>query len=117
MSSLLSKTEWLNELELEAAAFDEGRANKLAASGRVFIDEMLASGQETSDELFRYGVLQQRCAERLSISAYSNLYDAADQMITDSIRLLNEAHQLEPDNEMIVWNSSQPGSYTVRFDD
>lgn len=98
-TSDLSVAEWLEELAEEPAAFDGIRTNRLIAANRRYTEELLTRRPEPVDQWLRFGVLQQRAAERFSASLRTELYPAAKHLLAESVRLLEHAVNRQPDDQ------------------
>jgi serine/threonine protein kinase len=95
----LSVSEWLEELAEEPAAFDPRRAGRLVAASRRFTEELLTRRPTPVDQWLRFGVLQQRAAERITVSLRAELYPAARELLEESVRLLESAVEQQPEDQ------------------
>ena len=92
----LSLNEWVEEIALDPAAFNQQRAQRLVDANRFYTSQLLNRNPAPVDQWLQYGTLQARAAERISTSMYAELYPFAGLLLQDSIQLLESTIQQRP---------------------
>jgi serine/threonine protein kinase len=98
----LSAAEWVDLISCEPAAIDSDRAKRLIAATRHHTNDILNRNPVPFDLCLRYGMLQEHAAERFDASLYREHFAVGAELLAESIRLLEKAVELRPDDESAI---------------